>query len=116
MRIIEENIDKINILSIQGRVEMIHIPQLREIIARKLSADKSSLLVDLSDLDYINSTGLGIFIRAAKQMNEEKRRLGFCSLRENIMEIFKIAGFIKILDVYINREEAICAFKEKSFP
>jgi anti-anti-sigma factor len=111
MRINEEKIGQIWVLTIKGRVERIHAPNLRDSILSKINNNELYILLDLSDLDYISSAGLGIFIHAAKQIKERKGRIIFCSLRENIMEIFKIAGFIKILEIYKTREEAIMTLK-----
>ena len=87
MQIKEEKAGRVNILGIIGRVEMVHTTQLRTDIFAKIDNSEFDLLLDLSNLDYINSMGLGIFIRAAKLMDEKKRRLVFCSIKENILVV-----------------------------
>ncbi|MCK4890638.1 MAG: STAS domain-containing protein [Candidatus Aminicenantes bacterium] len=96
----------IDIISIIGRVEMINIEMLREKIFTIIENSESGVLIDLKALEYINSAGLGILIRIAKVMETRKRPLVFSSLKENIFEIFKIAGFTNILTIFPTQEEA----------
>jgi len=114
MQIKEEKAGRVNILSIIGRVEMVHTTQLRTDIFAKIDNSEFGLLLDLSNLDYINSMGLGIFIRSAKLMDEKKRRLVFCSIKENILEVFEIAGFTSILKIYDSKEKALESFPKDS--
>ena len=114
MEIKEDNTGLVTVLIITGRVEMVQTAEMRESIFTQINNSDSGLLLDLSALDYINSMGLGIFIRAAKEMNEKNRRLVFCSLKENIAEIFEIAGFTKILQIFNTKEEALASFKKDS--
>ena len=107
MEIYEEKAGVIDILQIIGRVEMVHTTQLRADIFAKIDNSESGLLLDLSGMDYINSMGLGIFMRAAKVMDEKKRPLAFCSIKDNILEIFEIAGFTSILNIHTTREKAL---------
>ncbi len=101
----------INVISIIGRIEMIHIDTLRENIFTLIDKNENGVLINLKDLEYINSAGLGILIRIAKIMENKKRPLAFSSLKENIFEIFKIAGFTNILTIFPTQEEAMKFFK-----
>lgn len=100
----------IEIISISGRVEMIHVEELRKKTFTIIKKSENGIIIDLKNLEYINSAGLGILIHIAKIMENNKRPLGFSSLKENILEIFKIAGFTKILNIFPTKEEAIKAF------
>ncbi|MEN8154070.1 MAG: STAS domain-containing protein [Acidobacteriota bacterium] len=110
MKVKSDITENIEVISIIGRIEMIHIEEFRNKAFKLVEKGENGIIFDLKNLEYINSAGLGILIHIAKNMEKSKRDLAFCSLKENILEIFKIAGFTKILNVFPTKEDALKVF------
>lgn len=62
--------------------------------------------MDLEQLAYISSAGLRVVLMAAKRARRSGGRLLLCCLSPAVRELFEISGFLKILDVCADRDEA----------
>ena len=110
MEINEENEGAVLILSIKGRVEMLTSPKLKETIDGHINRDENQILFDLSGLDYISSSGLGVLLHAAKALQVKNGRVALCTLKAHIREVFKICGFDNVFPIFDTREQALKAF------
>lgn len=111
MHIKEEKKGKVLVLTVTGRVEIRTSPQLKENIMAHIEQGEYQLLFDLSELEYISSSGLGVLLHAAKTLQTKKGRVVLCSLRAHIKEVFKICGFDNIFPIFDSCEEALGNFK-----
>lgn len=66
------------------------------------------MIIDLSELTYIDSTGIGVLIGLQKRWKEIKpqARLALIITNKNIKKIFRICGLNKIFDIFENIEKA----------
>lgn len=58
-----------------------------------------SCAVDLSELSYISSAGLGLLFATQRRLVDSGRGLRLANLNPHILEIFKIAGFDRIFEI-----------------
>jgi len=70
-------------------------------------ADRGSLVLDFSAIDYISSVGLRVLMIAAKQMRESQGRLIVAAPQGVVSEIFAISRFDRILTVTATLDDAI---------
>lgn len=61
--------------------------------------DINTLNIDLSDLDYVSSAGLRVLLVAAKAAKGKGGKVVLSSPKPAILEVLKISGFDKILEV-----------------
>ena len=69
------------------------------------------LLIDCSALEYVNSSGLKVFLIAAKRLDVLGGKMVICSLAPNVHMIFEMIGFTKILNIVSDREAAMALFQ-----
>ncbi len=60
----------------------------------------SRLLLDMAEVDYISSTGLRVLLNVAKNCKTRNIRLALCGLDPYVYEVFEVAGFTAIFDIY----------------
>lgn len=84
-------------LKLEGRLDTTTAPQLEAERKRELNGRKS-LLFDFSQLEYLSSAGLRVFLFAQKMMNKQGT-MTIRNVNETIMAIFEMAGFIDILTI-----------------
>jgi anti-sigma B factor antagonist len=77
-----------------------------------IASGQRKLVVELSQLDYISSAGLRIFLLAAKRMDESKGKMILCSLKDSVKQVFEIAAFSSFLNLAGSIEEAIKNFSD----
>jgi len=70
-------------------------------------AERGSLVLDFSGIDYISSVGLRVLMIAAKQMRANEGRLFVAALQSVVAEIFAISRFDRILTVTATVDDAI---------
>lgn len=74
---------------------------------------KLNIIVDFSDLRYVNSTGLGAFLNITKSVRIKGGNFLICNINENISDVIDIIGATSALNIYKDVDEAINALKSK---
>jgi len=114
MKIKSREADGITILDISG--EMYGGPDNMELVntVTELAKDKKlDLLVNLSKVKWISSTGLGILVSARSRFSKEGGVIKLCHPNERVLGILQVTRLNLIFDVYPNEDEALKSFKKK---
>ena len=107
MEITEDKKNTIVILGLKGNLNVITANLLEEKFTALIDKGERQLLVDFSQLDYISSAGLRVFLIAAKKLKGIQGKIVLSSLKPQIKEVFDISGFSSIFPMFNSREEAI---------
>lgn len=107
MEISQEKHGAINVVGIDGRLDTTNYGELESVLSELTGRGEVDLLLDLSGMEYISSSGLRVFLMYLKKIREAKGRFMLCSMSPDIREIFEISGFINIFEIFENREEAL---------
>ena len=105
---IEEEKEK-NIIRLEGRIDAMSSPQLEKEITKLLEKGRDVLLVDFSRVDYLSSAGMRLLLSITKKLKAKQGKCLFFSFNEEVLEIVKMAGFEKILNIYPNEKAALAA-------
>ena len=102
-----ESYDDVALLSIEGHFDasMVHI--VSEKILGIIESVSTKIIFDCTNLSYISSAGLRIFLYAAKKMREKKGQLALCCVNSSIQRILDISGLSELLPSYKDRESAL---------
>ncbi|MHB0913676.1 MAG: STAS domain-containing protein [Armatimonadota bacterium] len=102
-----------SIIDLEGEVDVYTAPQLKQQIINMLDAGTNHVVVNLSAVDYLDSTALGVLIGGLKRLRERNGSLDLLCPNPRIRRIFEITGLDKIFDMYNSEEEAISRIKAK---
>ena len=69
-----------------------------------------SLLLDFSNVTYLNSSMLGVLIRLKKRIKESQGRLKLCSIKPLLYEMFLFTEVHKLFDICHDQESALNKF------
>ena len=83
---------------------------LRAAVAGYAEREYQKLLIDLSDVTYLNSTAIGVLVSAHTTYTRKGWQIKICGINKNINNIFVITKLTLVFDVYDTREEAITSF------
>lgn len=83
-------------VSISGEVDIYTAQGLKDKLYGILDSDHADLKVDCKELNYIDSTGLGVFVGALKKAKQYERNIYLYELKENIKKLFVITGLDKL--------------------
>ena len=91
---------------IKGRVDSITAGDFENRLMGILGDGATKLLLDCSDLTYISSSGLRVFLVAQKKMLATGGILRICCLKPEIKDVFDISGFSVIFSIFPDVEKA----------
>ena len=86
-----------------GQIDHPHAQQLQLALAPVLDAaavDANTVVLDFSGVEYISSMGLRVLLMAAKQQHARNAKIAVAAMRPVVKEIFAIARFNHVLDVF----------------
>ena len=111
MNIHEERNDGVLIIGLEGRLDATSSKMFEEKTLATIDAGETRLVIDLSQLDYVSSAGLRVFLLASKRLNPAGGKLVLCSLQEPVKEVFEIVGFFSVLSILGSKDEALKSFR-----
>lgn len=96
----------IPLIELEGEVDVYTAPQLKQQLLSLLEAGNSQMVVDLTKVEYLDSTALGILIGGLKRVRERDGNLSLICHSPRIRRVFEITGLDKIFDIYGSESEA----------
>ena len=95
------------IIELEGEVDVYTAPQLKQQMINLLESGAKELVVDLTKVDYLDSTALGVLIGGLKRMRERDGNMVLVCPSPRIRRVFEITGLDKIFDIYNTAEDAM---------
>lgn len=112
MEIVTHKNSDIVIIDIKGRLDTTNYNSLEKDILQTIEKGNKKLVINCSELDYVSSSGLRVFLVALKKLKAINGKFALTSLQDNIKEIFEISGFITIFDVHPTTDDAVRVMQE----
>jgi anti-anti-sigma factor len=103
--------DDITICRLEGDVNINTAPEIKKAITELVDQKPPKLIVNLSKVKYIDSSGLAVMVEMLKRVKGYGGRLKLTGLSPMIKSMFEIIQFNKIFDIVATEENAITAFK-----
>ncbi len=82
-----------------GEVDIYTSPELKNKIYEIIEEKNINVLIDGEELDYIDSTGLGVLMGIYKKLQEKNLNIRIINLKPNIYKLFDITGLNKIFSI-----------------
>lgn len=92
-----------------GRLDSSTAPSLDRHLTAVIGRGDVRIVVDLAGIDYISSTGLSVFLSAAKKTKAAKGTIALCGLNSRIRLVFEMSGFLRLFPVFPTVDEALQA-------
>lgn len=87
------------LVEIKGDLDIYAEDEFRDFIELELENIDKNLVIDIKDLDYLDSTGLGLFMKIYKKVNEEGKSVKIINPKENILKLFKITDLTEVFNM-----------------
>lgn len=84
-------------LTAKGEVDISTAPELRQFLDGVYQEKKADILLHMDELDYMDSTGLGVIIGVFGRMQESDNRIMLVNPRNNIKKLLSITSLDRIL-------------------
>ncbi|MBB2483476.1 anti-sigma factor antagonist [Bacillus sp. APMAM] len=91
-------------MDVNGEIDAYTAPKLREALKPFEGKKSIHVIVDLSDVTYMDSTGLGVFVGLFKLLRENEGSLKLIGLSPRLKRLFQITGLAEIMDINTEAE------------
>jgi anti-sigma B factor antagonist len=110
LEIAEREREGVTILALKGRVTVGEVSPVRDKIAALLAAGHTHIVLDLGDVDYIDSTGLGNLVISFTQVKKSGGALKLMRLNKRNVELLALTRLHTIFEVFADETNAVNSF------
>lgn len=94
---------------VEGEIDVYTAPVLREHLNEAVADGKYHLVIDMTGVDFLDSTGLGVLVGSLKRIRSHDGSLHLVCDQERILKVFRITGLKKVFPIHATVEEALVA-------
>src|SRR5437764_3289284 len=98
---------RVAIIDLHGEINAFAEDVLNKAYAEAESRRAEVILLNFSDVDYINSTGIALIVSLLARARKSKRRLLACGLSDHYVEIFQITRLVDFMSVFPDEKSAL---------
>lgn len=106
LKILKSKSEKFTEIIVSGEVDASSSIHLDKALEESLEA-KISVIINLTDMTYISSAGLGVFIARLEEVKDSNNKMILFGLNEKVKNVFDILGLSNLLSIKNDKNEAI---------
>jgi anti-anti-sigma factor len=95
------------VIALTGRVDASNAKTLEEQAIGLIKDSNVNLILNLTDVNYISSAALRVFLLIAKELSKVNGTIKLCGLSSTLQDVFDISGFSKLFVITATLEEAL---------
>lgn len=107
MKVLVRNADKATIIDCTGEVDLYSSPGLREALLKEMRGGASDVLVNMSGVSYIDSSGIATLVEGLQLSQRTKTRFGLFGLRNNARSVLELARLNRVFPIFEDEQEAL---------
>ncbi|EJO7172448.1 anti-sigma factor antagonist [Staphylococcus delphini] len=86
-------------VAVAGELDVATVPELEKVLVPIRQAGTHDIYVNLEKLNYMDSTGLGLFVGTLKALNQHEKELYILAVNDRIKRLFEITGLNDLMHV-----------------
>jgi anti-sigma B factor antagonist len=102
--------DNVTVLYLKGFLDAHTAPQFEKALQQLIKNDKVKIIVNMDQLDYISSAGLGVIMGFIEEIREKNGDIKMSNLSTKVYRVFDLLGFPALYEIYENEDEAHSKF------
>lgn len=101
---------RVDLLAVSGRVDSSTSTELDEVLQNRLDEGRANLVLDLSDVDYMSSSGLRSLVSALRASKKKGGDVRIAAPSERVREVLGLAGLDSLFESYDDVTAAVGSF------
>ncbi len=101
-------------VTVLGELDQGTAPELRAVLSEAVGGAPNGVLVDLSDCNFIDSTGLSLLVEAKRRLADDQRGFGVCCPDADVRRLLELTGIDEAVGLFDTRDEAAAALASGS--
>jgi len=110
MEMQDKQVNGVTVLSLTGSIDAMTAPKITEYIHGLVSKGNTTLVADLSGVDYTSSAGLRVLLGAIKETRAQGGDMRLASVQPDVLKVLNLSGFTNMLKLFDNVEAAVTSF------
>jgi anti-sigma B factor antagonist len=110
LEIAEREREGVTILALKGRITVGEVSPVRDKVSELLAAGHNQIVLDLGDVDYIDSTGLGNLVISFTQVQKAGGALKLARLNKRNVELLALTRLHTVFEVFEEETDAVNSF------
>lgn len=98
---------KTEILALDGEIDLHRSPEIKDLLRPLVQRKAPRILLDLSDVTYMDSSGLAVVIEALQSVLAYGGKFGLFGLQESVRSIFEIARLDQVFEIFPDQAAAL---------
>ncbi len=107
---LEDNGKVVILMVKEERLDAHNSDQLKQELSRLFGEGKTGVVVDLKEVRFIDSSGLGALVSGFKNASSRQASLKLSSLQSQVKSMFELTRLHRVFDIYPTIDEAVDAF------
>jgi anti-sigma B factor antagonist len=105
----QQEVRGVPVLAVKGEIDVYSAPALKDALTALLGAGSTAAVVDLSEVGFLDSTGLGALVAARTSATDADARLPIVTDSDRILKLFRITGLDGVFEIHPTVDSAVDA-------
>jgi anti-sigma B factor antagonist len=101
------DVDDRIVVDVSGEIDVYTAPKLRDKITELVADGIYHIVIDMEDVQFLDSTGLGVLVGGLKKVRAHDGSLSLVCTQDRLLKIFQITGLAKVFAIHETTEEAL---------
>jgi anti-sigma B factor antagonist len=111
MKATTRQVDSVSVVDLSGRITLGEgCSQLRELIRDLLAKGHKNILLNLGEVTYIDSSGIGELVSGFTAVSNQGGHLKLLNLTKKVHDLLQITKLLTVFDVHDDEAKAITSF------
>ena len=97
------------IIAVGGEIDVYTAPKLRDKITELVGDGHHNLVIDMENVDFLDSTGLGVLVGGLKKVRAHDGTMELICSQDRLLKIFRITGLAKVFTIHDSESAALGA-------
>lgn len=95
------------IVSINGEVDLYNVSELKKTLFSITDGAHSSVVVDMKNVNYMDSSGIGALVAGQKKMKAHNGKFALMNIHDDVLNILKLATLDKFFKIYESEDDLV---------
>ncbi len=111
LKMTNREVDGVSVVALDGRIVLGEESNaLREKVKSLIAAGKKKIVLNMDNVTFIDSAGLGTLVAAHHSVKSQGASLRLCHLGSKFQEVLQITKLLTVFDVFNSEAEAVASF------
>ena len=96
-----------HVICVRGEIHVTTAPQFAEHLTEAVESGKTAIVLDMTGVEFIDSTGLSVLLTGLRLVNQRHGRLALVCANPTVLRLFQITNLDSTFDIFADRPAAV---------